>query len=103
MTDEYSGYEAVRKDYDHSKVAHSKLQFVEGLTHTNSIENFWSLLKRGLHGTYVSVEPKHLFRYVDERAFTYNERKLSDYGRFARVLRVIAGRRMTWAELTGRA
>jgi hypothetical protein len=67
------------------------------------MENFWSLLKRGLHGTYVSVEPFHLFRYLDERVFTVNLRELDDYGHFATVLRLEAGRRLTYAELTGKA
>ena len=57
------------KVIDHAKT------YVEGNVHTNGIENFWSLLKRGIHGTYVSVEPFHLFRYVDEQAFRYNNRK----------------------------
>ena len=66
-----------------------------------AIENFWSLLKRGLNGTYVSVEPFHLFRYLDERVFTYNLRDARDYGRFAAVLDAINGRRLTYAEVTG--
>ncbi len=61
------------------------------------MENFWSLLKRGLHGTYVSVEPFHLFRYLDERMFTFNMRDLTDLGRFTSVLRAAAGRRLTYA------
>lgn len=77
-------------------------RYVEGRVHTNGLENFWSLLKRGLHGTYVSVNPKHLSRYLDERVFTYNMRGLNDYGRFATVLRSVAGRRLTYAELTGK-
>ncbi|MEA2363922.1 MAG: hypothetical protein QOD71_3067 [Thermoleophilaceae bacterium] len=70
--------------------------------HTNGLENFWSLLKRGLNGTYVSVEPFHLFRYLDERVFTYNKFDWDDYGRFSAVLGMAAGRRLTYAELTGR-
>jgi hypothetical protein len=66
------------------------------------MENFWSLLKRGLHGTYISVEPFHLFRYLDERVFTFNLRDLTDYDRFASLLRAVAGRRVTYTELTGR-
>ena len=66
------------------------------------MENFWSLLKRGLHGTYVSVEPFHLFRYLDEQAFRYNNRKeLDDEGRFALACSQIAGRRLTWKKLVG--
>ena len=64
---------------------------------------FWSLLKRGPHGTYVSVEPFHLFRYLDERVFTYNKRELSDFGRFSAVLCAVSGRRLTYAALTGKA
>jgi hypothetical protein len=78
-------------------------EYVRGNVHTNSIENFWSLLKRGLHGTYVSVEPYHLFRYLDERMFAFNERDLTDLGRFTRVLAGVSGRRLTYAQLTGKA
>ena len=67
------------------------------------MENFWSLLKRGLHGTYISVQPFHLFRYLDERMFTFNERELDDTGRFDAVLDAIAGRRLTYARLIGHA
>jgi transposase-like protein len=88
--------------FDHSTVDHAE-RYVDGRTHTNGLENFWSLLKRGLHGTYVSVDQTHLFRYLDERLFTYNLRDRSDYGRFEAVLRAVAGRRMTYAELTGKA
>lgn len=76
---------------------------MDGQVHTNHMENFWSLLKRGLHGTYISVEPFHLFRYLDERVFTFNLRDMNDYGRFTAVLRACAGRRLTYAELTGRS
>jgi hypothetical protein len=67
------------------------------------MENFWSLLKRGLHGTYISVRPFHLFRYLDERAFTFNMRDLDDLGRFESVLRTVEGRKLTFAEVTGKA
>lgn len=77
-------------------------EYVRGRVHTNGIENFWALLKRGLHGTYVSVQPFHVFRYLDERAFTYNQRDLTDLGRFTALLQGAAGRRLTWAELTGK-
>ena len=86
--------------YDHATVDHAE-RYVDGRVHTNGIENFWALLKRGLHGTYVSVEPFHLFRYLDERVFAYNLRELDDYGRFEAVLSTISGRRLTAAELTG--
>jgi hypothetical protein len=68
----------------------------------NTIENFWSVLKRALHGTYISVEPFHLFRYLDERAFAYNERHRDDQGRFMAVPAMVSGRRLTYAELTGK-
>src|SRR6059058_800233 len=88
-------------DYDHRVVDHAET-CVDGQVHTNYIENFWSLLKRGLHGTYISVEPFHLFRYLDERMFTFNERNLTDFGRFEAVLSACAGRRLTYDQLTGK-
>jgi transposase-like protein len=99
-TDSGGHYNGLELDYAHATVDHAE-QYVNGRVHTNGIENFWSLLKRGLHGTYVSVEPFHLFRYLDERVFTFNERHLSDLGRFTMVLSAVAGRRLTWAQLTG--
>lgn len=98
-TDAMLSYRGLGDDYDHGTVDHAE-KYVNGRVHTNGIENFWSLLKRGLHGTYVSVAPMHLFRYIDERVFTFNERDLNDFGRFALVLHNVAGRRLTWAELT---
>ena len=78
-------------------------KYVNGNVHTNTKENFWSLLKRGLHGTYVSVEPFHLFRYLDEQVFRYNNRKdMNDSDRFDLAVRQILGRRLTWAEVTGK-
>jgi len=77
--------------------------YVQGRVHTQGIENFWSLLKRGLSGTYISVEPFHLFRYLDEQMFRYNNRKnLDDAGRFDLAVRQIVGKRITFAELTGK-
>jgi transposase-like protein len=99
-TDQNPGYSDLRDLYDHETVNHIET-YVEGRVHTNGIENFWSLLKRGLHGTYVSVEPFHLFRYLDERVFTFNLRGLTDFGRFEAVLGAAAGRRLTYAEVTG--
>jgi hypothetical protein len=80
---------------------------VRGRVHTNGLENFWSLLKRGLNGTYVAVEPFHLFRYVDEQVFRYNNRatkeaKISDTDRFELALSQVAGKRLTFAEVTGK-
>jgi hypothetical protein len=76
---------------------------VNGNVHTNTMENFWSLLKRGLHGTYISVEPFHLFRYIDEQAFRYNTRKeMNDYERFELALSNIAGKRLMYEHLIGK-
>jgi transposase-like protein len=85
--------------YSHHVIDHA-VAYVNGRVHTNSLENFWSLVKRGLKGTYVSVDPSHLFRYLDERCYTFNERCLTDYGRFEKVLHASFGRRLTWAGLT---
>jgi transposase-like protein len=78
--------------------------YVRGQVHVNGIENFWSLLKRGLKGTYVAVEPFHLDRYVDEQVFRFNNREkpMDDYARFQKVLGQIANKRLTYAELTGK-
>jgi hypothetical protein len=83
------------------------VQNVDGRIHTNGLENFWSLLKRGINGTYVSVEPFHLFRYLDEQTFRYNNRAtednpLTDADRFHLALSQIAGKRLTFAEVTGK-
>lgn len=99
-TDAALHYSGLRADYDHRVVDHA-MRYVDGQVHTNVMENFWSLLKRGLHGTYISVEPFHMFRYLDERVFTFNLRDLDDYGRFSAVLAAVSGRRLTWAQLTG--
>jgi hypothetical protein len=76
-------------------------KYVDGQIHTNGCENFWSLLKRALRGTYVSVEPFHLFRYLDEQAFRFNERAGTDSTRFADVIRRVAGRRLMYRDLIG--
>jgi transposase-like protein len=107
MTDEFDVYNRVGSDYVHKVVNHLE-KYVDGTVHTNGIENFWSLLKRGLGGTYVSVEPFHLFRYVDEQAFRFNTRKdengakISDAARFAEAMSRVDGHRLTYAQLTGK-
>jgi transposase-like protein len=102
FSDELKSYEGLDDDYKHAVINHA-IEYVNGNTHTNTIENFWSLLKRGLHGTYVSVEPFHLFRYIDEQAFRYNNRNdMNDADRFSAVVSQIAGKRLTYAELTGK-
>lgn len=82
-------------------VNHSEREYVRGEVHTNGVENFWSLLKRSIKGTYVAVDPFHLFRYVDEQVFRFNERGGRDKDRFVKVLADLIGRRLTYAELTG--
>jgi transposase-like protein len=101
-SDSHTGYSGLDADYAHVTVDHAEA-YANGRVHTNGMENFWSLLKRGLHGTYISVEPFHLFRYLVERVFTFNMRDLTDLGRFTAVLTACAGRRLTWDELTGKA
>jgi transposase-like protein len=98
-TDAWKGYMGLDKDFEHEVIDHAEA-YVNGRVHTNGIENFWALLKRGLNGTYVSVEPFHLFRYLDERVFTYNERTATDLERFSAVLAGAPGRRLTYAGLT---
>jgi len=87
--------------YVHEFIDHTE-KYVEGQIHTNGMENFWSLLKRALKGTYVSVEPFHLQAYCDEQAFRYNNRKITDAERFCIAMTQIVGRRLTYAELTGK-
>lgn len=77
-------------------------RYVDGRIHTNSVENFWSLLKRSLKGTYVSVAPFHLFRYLDEQSFRFNQRKVTDCDRFLQVAASMVGKRLTYRELTGK-
>ena len=99
-------YELAKQEFVHETVNHLQ-KYVRGQVHTNSIENFWSLLKRTLNGTYVAVEPFHLSRYADEQAFRFNNRatrdnKLTDSDRFALLMSQVAGKRLTYAELTGK-
>jgi transposase-like protein len=99
-TDAYRSYTGLDIAYDHQTIDHAE-RYVDGKVHTNSIESFWSLLKRSLSGTYISVEPFHLFRYIDERVFAFNQRRDSDYARFEAVLGAVGGRRLTYAGLIG--
>jgi transposase-like protein len=101
FSDELKSYDDLERDYQHAIINHA-VEYVNGNVHTNTMENFWSLLKRGLRGTYISVEPFHLFRYIDEQAFRYNTRNLTDAERFATVMKQIVGRRVTYKELTGK-
>lgn len=100
-TDALGSYRNLNDEYIHKVIDHAE-KYVEGEVHTNGLENFWSLLKRAIHGTYVSIEPFHLFRYLDEQAFRFNNREMSDGQRFAKVAGSVIGKRLTYAELTGK-
>jgi transposase-like protein len=99
-SDELRGYRRVGQEYAHQVINHAET-YVKGNVHTNSIENYWSLLKRGIKGTYVSVEPFHLFRYLDEQSFRFNTRKDNDQGRFMQALSQITGKRVEYKALIG--
>jgi transposase-like protein len=102
MSDEWAEKYRMDDECEHQIVNHLA-QYVDGNVHTNRMENFWSLLKRTIGGTYVSVEPFHLFRYVDEQAFRFNNRlPMNDADRFSYLVRKIVGKRLTYAELTGK-
>ncbi|MCU1249245.1 MAG: unclassified family transposase [Edaphobacter sp.] len=104
FTDGHVGYDKLSeyKNFTHKTVNHIN-EYVNGRVHTQGIENFWSLLKRGLNGTYVAVEPFHMDSYVDEQVFRYNNRKgKTDAQRFTKLLSQVAGKRLTYAEVTGK-
>jgi transposase-like protein len=105
-TDFLLSYEGLASEFAHKVVDHAE-RYVDGQVHTNGLEHFWSLLKRGIAGSYVSVEPFHLFRYLDEQVFRYNNRAtkdnpLNDSDRFELAVRKLFGKRLTFAELTGK-
>jgi len=106
ISDASPSYVGLRKDYEHQVIDHA-VAYVHGNVHTNGLENYWSLLKRGIKGTYISVEPFHLFRYLDEQSFRYENRAtkenpMNDADRFDLALSQIAGKRLTFAEVTGK-
>jgi transposase-like protein len=90
-TDELLSYHGLSADYVHSVINHAEC-YIDGQIHTNGCENFWSLLKRALKGTYVSVEPFHLFRYLDEQTYRFNNRRLTDARRFVQALASVFGK-----------
>ena len=100
-SDDLASYHGLQSDYAHQTVDHA-IRYVDGVVHTNTLENFWSLLKRCINGTWVSVEPFHLFRYLDEQAYRWNERRGKDGDRFYRAINQIFGKRVTYKELTGK-
>jgi len=99
-TDEARHYENIYHSYVHEVVNHS-MEYVRDNVHTNSLENYWSLLKRTIKGTYVSVAPEHLQAYVEEQSFRYNERKGTDLTRFLEMIKSISGKRITYSQLIG--
>ena len=102
FTDALASYDGLDAEYVHGVVDHAE-RYVDGRIHTNGLENFWALLKRCIKGTYINVQPFHLFRYLDEETFRYNARKADDTGRFLTVLASIVGRRLTYKGLIGDA
>jgi len=100
-TDGHGGYAGLGSQYIHNVINHAE-EYVRGNVHTNGIENFWSLLKRSIKGTYVSIEPFHLFRYLDEQSFRFNNRKGNDSDRFIKAAQNITGKRVTYKQLTGK-
>jgi transposase-like protein len=99
-TDAFSSYTGLIADFTHKVIDHAEA-YVDGEVHTNNCENFWSLLKRTIKGTYVSIEPFHLFRYLDEQAYRFNNRKMSDAERFVHALKGVINKRLTYSALTG--
>lgn len=99
-TDEFRSYGGLQTQYIHNVINHAET-YVDGQVHTNGCENFWGLLKRTIRGTYVAVEPFHLFRYLDEQCLRFNQRKLTDAGRFLLTAANIFGRRVMYKELIG--
>src|ERR1017187_3794768 len=100
FTDALPSYNGLNQDFVHQAIDHAK-EYVRGNVHTQGMDNFWSLLKRGIRGSYISVEPFHLFRYLDEQAFRFNERENNDAGRFLKGIVGIIGRRLQYAKLIG--
>lgn len=101
FSDAHAAYTGLDDAYVHAVINHAET-YVRGNVHTNGIENFWSLLKRGLKGTYISVEPFHLFRYLDEQTFRFNQRKGNDLDRFIEAAKSVTGKRLTFEEVTGK-
>jgi ISXO2-like transposase domain len=105
-SDALMSYQDLKPTFAHQVIDHAE-KYVDGQVHTNGLENFWSLTKRGLKGTYISVEPFHLFRYLDEQVFRFNnhgskENPMHDGDRFQLALSQVAGKRLTFAEVTGK-
>jgi transposase-like protein len=100
FTDALASYTGLAPEYVHSVIDHAEC-YAKGNVHTNGLENYWSLFKRCIKGTHISVEPFHLFRYLDAEAFRFNSRKAKDGGRFLKVLGQVGGKRLTYKSLIG--
>jgi len=100
FTDALASYNALKENYVHQVIDHAE-SYAEGKVHTNGLENFWSLLKRAIKGSYVNIEPFHLFRYLDEESFRFNTREVKDSDRFRTLVGQIVGRRVTYKQLIG--
>jgi transposase-like protein len=101
-TDALKSYHGLAEDYIHEVIDHSEAYVRDRVIHTNAIENFWSLLKRVLYGTHHSAQPFHLYRYLEEDVFRFNNRELDSDGLFVRLAGGVDGRRVTYSELTGK-
>ena len=101
FTDAWKSYRGLSVDYQHRFVDHT-IAYVDGQVSTNGLENFWCLLKRTEKGTYVSVDAHHLFRYLDEQAYRYNNRKSNDAERFLKAVKSVSGKRLTHEDLIGK-
>src|SRR5207237_78508 len=101
ITDAFRSYARLNDEFVHQVIDHAE-SYAQGHVHTNGLENFWSLLKRRIKGTYVSVEPFHLFRYLDEQAFRFNERKDDDKGRFLKAVAGVLGKGLRYSSLIGK-
>ena len=102
FTDALPSYTGLEQEYIHNVIDHAEC-YAKGHVHTNGLENFWSLLKRGIRGTYVSVEPFHLFRYLDKQSFRFTERKDNGAGRFVKVVAGVIGKALRYAKLIGKS
>lgn len=100
-TDKHGAYDKLDDAFVRGVINHAE-KYVDGIVHTQGIENFWALLKRSIKGTYISVEPFHLFRYLDEQTFRFNTRKGTDADRFVKAAAALAGKRLTFTQLTGK-
>jgi transposase-like protein len=102
MTDAHGAYNGLGADYIHAFIDHAE-KYVEGMVHTNGLENYWSLFKRCIKGTHISIEPFHTFAYLDSEGFRFNNREFTDGQRFQIAMQGVTGRRLTYKALIGRA